>query len=43
MLKSPGKISILLPTRYSKQSMNSDKDDFGDLYINAIETWVLIN
>ena len=43
MLKSPRKILIFLPTRYCKQSMNSDNGDFGDLYINAIEIRVLIN
>ena len=39
MLKSPRKISIFLPTRYCKQSMNSDNGDFGDLYINAINVF----
>ena len=43
MLKSPRKILIFLPTRYCKQSMNSDNGDFGDLYINAVEIRVLIN
>ena len=39
MLKSLRKISIFLPTRYCKQSMNSDNGDFGDLYINAINVF----
>ena len=42
MLKSPRKTSIFLPTRYCKQLMNSDNGDFDDLYINAIETGVLL-
>ena len=43
MLKPPKEITIFLPTRYCKKSMNSDNGDFVDLYINAIETGVLLN
>ena len=43
ILKSPSNISILLPTRYIRQSINPVNGEFDDLYINATEVGLFLN